>query len=267
MECLDLRHGDCLCPLTGLATIESKSVDLVLCDLPYMKTKCKWDTPLNLELLWKEYKRILKPQGTIVLFGQQPFSSLLVSSNYEWFKYNYVWNKTKPTQYLLANYRPMKQTEDILVFSPAGASASATSKMKYNPQGLVHHEKAKVNSAKRLGLMLNQEHHLGKNNKLLSNDAYKQKFTNYPSDILVFQGDRNCVHPTQKPVALCEWLIKTYSDEGDVVVDNCMGSGTTGLACQNLGRKFVGWEMNEAYFKVASERLKKMKCVARFFFG
>ena len=254
---MELYNTDCLGE-KGLSILKDHSVDLVLCDLPYMKTKCKWDTPLNLELLWKEYKRILKPQGAILLFGQQPFTSILVSSNYEWFKYNYVWNKSKPTQYLLANYRPMKQTEDIVVFSPAGASASATLKMKYNPQGLVAHEKNKVNSAKRLGLMLNQQHHLGKNNKLLSNGVYKQKFTNYPSDMLLFSGDRKCVHPTQKPIALCEWLIKTYTDEGDLVCDNTFGSGTTAVACKNLNRQFVGWELDSSYYNIAVERINNI---------
>ena len=183
---ITLYFGDCI---TKMSLIPDDSVDLILCDLPYGTTKCKWDTIINIEELWKHYRRIVKkPSGVILLFGQQPFTSLLVSSNYEWFKYNLIWKKNKTTQFLLANYRPMKCTEDICVFSKGGAAAASrtTGNMTYNPQGLIPVEIKKKNSEKRIGKMLNQAHHLGANNKLISETEYTQKFTNYPNEIVEF---------------------------------------------------------------------------------
>ena len=159
---INLYFGDCM---QEMNKIEDNSVDLILCDLPYGTTKCKWDTQIDLTELWKHYTRIIKkPTGVILLFGQQPFTSRLISSNYEWFKYNLIWKKNKTTQFLLANYRPMKCTEDICVFSKGGAAAASrsTGNMTYNPQGLIPTNIKKKNSKERIGKMLNQEHHLGK---------------------------------------------------------------------------------------------------------
>jgi site-specific DNA-methyltransferase (adenine-specific) len=254
-ENIKLYHGDCI---EKMKLIPDNSVDLVLCDLPYGTTKCKWDTIIDIKELWVHYKRIVKkPSGVILLFGQQPFTSMLISSNYEWFKYNLIWKKNKTTQFLLANYRPMKCTEDICVFSQGGAAAASRKKgnMTYNPQGLTPVDIKKKNSAQRIGKMLNQSHHLGPNNKLISNTEYSQKFTNYPNELLEFDIEYDTIHETQKPVKLIEYLIKTYSNEGDTVLDNTMGSGTTGIGCVNTNRKFIGIEMENKYFKLSKHRI------------
>ena len=250
-------HGDCL---EKMKLIENDTIDLILCDLPYGTTRCKWDSVIDTDKLWMEYKRIIKkPCGVICLFGDQPFTSKLISSNYDWFKYDIIWHKNKTTQYLLANYRPMKCKEDILLFSPGGAAAASRKKgnMTYNPQGLISKNVKKVNSQKRIGKMLNQEHHLGKNNKLISNQPYEQKYTNYPKNIINFNIESDTIHETQKPVELIEYLIKTYSNENDIVLDNTMGSGTTGIGCINTKRRFIGIEMNDEYYHLASERIMK----------
>jgi len=252
---IKLYFGDCI---EKMKIIPDNSVDLVLCDLPYGTTKCKWDTIIPIDKLWEQYKRIVKkPSGVIALFGQQPFTSMLVSSNYKWFKYNLIWKKNKTTQYLLANYRPMKCTEDICVFSKGGAAAASRKKgnMTYNPQGLVAVNIKKRNSKDRIGKMLNQSHHLGPNNKLVSNSEYTQKWTNYPNELIEFDVEYDTIHETQKPVKLIEYLIKTYSNESDVVLDNTMGSGTTGIGCINTNRKFIGIEKNEIYFKLSKFRI------------
>jgi site-specific DNA-methyltransferase (adenine-specific) len=252
---IKLYLGDCI---EKMHLIPDDSVDLVLCDLPYGTTKCKWDTIIDLTQLWNHYKRIVKkPSGVILLFGQQPFTSMLVSSNYDWFKYNLIWKKNKTTQFLLANYRPMKCTEDICVFSKGGAAAASvkTGNMTYNPQGLIPTNIKKKNSKERIGKMLNQEHHLGKNNKLTSNSEYTQNFTNYPNELIEFEIEYDTIHETQKPVKLIEYLIKTYSNEGDTVLDNTMGSGTTGIGCLNTNRKFIGIEKEEKYFRLSKYRI------------
>lgn len=250
-----LLYGDCL---KRMSEIKDDSVDLILCDLPYGTTKCKWDTIINIEKLWEHYRRIIKkPCGVILLFGQQPFTSRLVSSNYEWYKYNLIWKKNKTTQYLLANYRPMKCTEDICVFSKGGAAAASNKKgnMTYNPQNLKAVDIKKKNSKERIGKMLNQSHHLGPNNKLISNCEYSQKFTNYPTELIEFDIEYDTIHETQKPVKLIEYLIKTYSNEGDIVLDNTMGSGTTGVGCVKTNRKFIGIEMKDIYYKLSKKRI------------
>ena len=252
---ITLYNNDCI---KQMKEIPDNSVDLILCDLPYGNTKCKWDIIIDVDELWKQYRRIIKkPSGVIVLFGQQPFTSRLIAGNYEWFKYNIIWKKNKTTQFLLANYRPMKCYEDIAVFSPGGAAAASreTGNMTYNPQGLIPKVVNKVNSQKRIGKMLNQEHHLGKNNKLISNSEYQQKFTNYPKDIIEFDIESTTIHETQKPVALVEYLVRTYSNVGDVVLDNTMGSGTTGIACINSFRHFIGIELDKTYYDLAKGRI------------
>lgn len=253
---ITLYHGDCL---EVMKRIPSNSVNLILCDLPYGSTRCKWDSVIDPDKLWAEYRRILvKPTGVVLLFSQQPFTTRIISANYEWYKYNLIWKKNKTTQFLLANYRPMKCTEDICVFSPGGAAAASrtTGNMTYNPQGLVPVNIVKKNSAKRIGKMLNQKHHLGENNKLLSESEYKQSFTNYPTEILEFDIESDTIHETQKPIKLIEYLIRTYSNPGDVVLDNTMGSGTTGIGCVNSGRAFVGIELEERYFELSRKRIQ-----------
>lgn len=253
---MELYQGDCLMEMDKIA---DDSVDLIITDLPYGSTKCKWDTIIDMDALWKQYTRILKkPHGVVALFGQQPFTSRLISSNYKWFKYNIIWKKNKTTQYLLANYRPMKCTEDVAIFSPGGAAAASKKKgnMTYNPQGLVPVNIKKKNSEKRIGKMLNQSHHLGPNNKLTGNSEYSQKFTNYPTEFIEFNIESDTIHETQKPVKLLEYLTKTYSHEGGVVLDSTMGSGTAGVACVNTNRKFIGIELEQKYFDLAKKRIE-----------
>ena len=264
-----LYQGDCLEEMNKIA---DESVDLILCDLPYGTTDrkgveekgnnrlLKWDTVIPLDLLWEQYRRVLKPLGTVALTADQPFTSMLILSNLDWFKYEWIWKKQKTTGFLLANYRPMKETEDVVIFSPGGAAAASRNgkNMTYNPQGLIEKKVKKKNNAKRLGKFLHNPEHMGSNNKLLHETEYEQKWTNYPSEIIEFGLDRNVIHPTQKPVALMEYLIKTYSNEGDTVLDNCMGSGTTGVACKKTNRNFIGIEKESEYFTQAKERIESV---------
>ena len=265
---IQLVHGNCL---EEMKNIPEDSIHLILCDLPYGVTKCKWDSVINIEKLWIEYRRIIKkPHGVICLFGAQPFTSRLISGNYEWFKYVITWKKNKTTNFLLANYQPMRCTEDIILFSPGGAASASKHKgnMVYNPQNLIPKVVDKKNSKKRIGKMLDQAHHLGPNNKLISEQPYQQKFTGYPCDVLQndtdfiepsdfieFDVESTTVHETQKPIKLLEYLIKTYSNEGGTVLDNTMGSGSTGIACKNTNRSFIGIELEKKYFDLASERI------------
>ena len=263
---VELYQGDCL---EQMLNIPDHSVDLILCDLPYGTTDrsgveskgnnrlLKWDTVIPLDLLWEQYQRILKPLGTVALTADQPFTSQLIMSNLGWFKYEWIWKKKKTTGFLLANYRPMKETEDVVIFSPGGAAAASRNgkNMTYNPQGLIEKKVKKKNNPKRLGKFLHNPEHMGENNKLLHESEYEQKWTNYPSEIIEFGLDRDVIHPTQKPVALMEYLIKTYSNEGETVLDNCMGSGTTGVAAVKCNRKFIGIEADADYFTKASERI------------
>jgi site-specific DNA-methyltransferase (adenine-specific) len=267
---IDLMRGDCL---DLMKNIPDNSIDLICCDLPYGTTDVhggkksknrflEWDNIIPLDKLWIEYKRILKDKGVVCLNADQPFTSKLIVSNLDWFRYEWLWKKNITTGFLLANYRPMKQTEDIIIFSPAGASASAAKGgncMTYNPQGLVEKIVNKKNNKKRLGKFLLNEEFMGKNNVLLGEKEYTQKATNYPKEIIEFDMDRQPIHPTQKPVALIEYLIKTYSNEGETVLDNCMGSGTTGVACVRTNRNFIGIEMDNNYFELAKERIEKEK--------
>ena len=264
-----LYQGDCLEEMNKIA---DESVDLILCDLPYGTTDrkgveekgnnrlLKWDTVIPLDLLWEQYRRVLKPLGTVALTADQPFTSMLILSNLDWFKYEWIWKKQKTTGFLLANYRPMKETEDVVIFSPGGAAAASRNgkNMTYNPQGLIEKKVKKKNSAKRLGKFSHNPEHMGENNKLLHETEYEQKWTNYPSEIIEFGLDRNVIHPTQKPVALMEYLIKTYSNEGETVLDNCMGSGTTGVACKKTNRNFIGIEKDAEYFTQAKERIESV---------
>ena len=230
--------GDCL---EVMKDIPDASVDMVLADLPYGTTACKWDTVLDLAVLWAQYERVAKENAAIVLFGAQPFTSALVMSRPELFKYQWVWNKVKASGHLNAKRRPMQQHEDVLVFS-RGTPA-------YNPQGLVYGEFSNVRPA-----------HGKKDDTTYGsqvNDFGTAKAGNYPKSIIEFSkpNDRERVHPTQKPVALLEYLIKTYTNEGETVLDNTMGSGSTGVACANTGRKFIGIEKEPKYFEIAEKRI------------
>jgi site-specific DNA-methyltransferase (adenine-specific) len=263
----NLFKGDCL---EKMKLIEDNSVNLILADLPYGTTDrngkkgsriFKWDSVIPRDELWAEYKRILVTNGSVVLTADQPFTSQLVMSNLEWFKYEWIWKKSRTTGFFTANYRPMKSTEDILVFSEGGAAAasakSGRGNMTYNPQGLIEKRVKKKNSRKRLGKLLGNEEFVGKNNKMLGDSEYEQKWTNYPTEILKFGIETGTIHPTQKPVPLFEYLVKTYSNEGEVVLDNVMGSGTTGIAALNSGRNFIGIEKEDKFFDLSVDRIKE----------
>lgn len=233
MSKIKLIQGDCL---EKMKDIPDGSIDMVLCDLPYGITQNKWDSVIPFEPMWIQLKRVTKENSAIVLFGDQPFTSALVMSNVKMFKYMWVWIKNNATGHLNAKRKPMSIFEDVVVFS----SGSPV----YHPQGLIP-----FNKKVRRG-------HNGSNYGFSGKENF-QEFTNYPLDVICFDLDTNKLHPTQKPIALCEYLIKTYTNEGDTVLDNCMGSGTTGIACKNLNRNFIGIELDHEYFKVAERRINE----------
>lgn len=227
-----LMRGDCL---ERMKEIPDGSVDMILCDLPYGTTQNKWDSVIPFDVLWLEYRRICK--GAVVLTAAQPFSSALVMSNPECFKYEWVWVKSKITGVLNAKRMPVRKHEQILVFSDRPTV--------YNAQGLI----AKGTVTKQGG---NSENYGNR-----SAAQYVQEWTNWPRDVLEIPSEGKTVHPTQKPVALMEYLIRTYTNEGDVVLDNCMGSGTTGVACKNLNRNFIGIGLDPDYFAIAEKRIQE----------
>jgi site-specific DNA-methyltransferase (adenine-specific) len=240
-----LTQGECL---AEMAEIPDNYVDMVMCDLPYGTTACKWDAVIDLPSLWAAYKRICKPGAAIVLTASQPFTSVLTCSNLKDFKYQWVWQKTRPNGVFNAKNRPLKCFEDVLVFSQAAAANVDSLKMTYNPQGLVEVNREMKNAKRKDDSTVG-----ARPSRNLT--SYVQTHTGYPIDIQVFANAEKPTHPTQKPVALMEYMIKTYTDEGMTVLDNCMGSGTTGVACMNLGRNFIGIERDPAYFKIASDRI------------
>ena len=251
---MKLIHGDCL---EKMKDIPDKSIDMILCDLPYGTTRLKWDSVIDLTLLWWHYKRIVKVNGAIVLFANQPFTSALISSNFEMFRYSWIWEKPFPTGFLNANYRPMLSFEDICVFSHSGAGAgSKDNAMVYYPQGLVPKNVKKKNKPNSRGAHIHDTVNCGSMNVLNSGKEYEQKFTGYPNNILSFDRDLDQSHQTQKPVPLLEYLIKTYTLEGETVLDNTMGSGSTGIACINTKRNFIGIEKDDKFFEIAKSRIE-----------
>ena len=243
----NIMMGDCL---EVMALMPDNCVDLILCDLPYGTTACAWDSVIPFTQLWEQYKRVIKPTGAVVLTGSQPFTSTVVMSNIEMFKYCLVWEKSRPTGHVHAKNKPMKKHEDVVVFSPGTTVHASQSKnrMTYNPQGLV---RKSVPAIRKAGG--------GSDSVMSTRPSHKdslQEFEGYPDSILRFASEGKTVHPTQKPVALMEYLIRTYTNDGDVVLDNCMGSGTTGVACINTGRYFMGIEKDEKYFNIAKERIQ-----------
>jgi site-specific DNA-methyltransferase (adenine-specific) len=236
----DLRLGDCL---EVMATLAPASVDLILCDLPYGTTACKWDSVIPFEPLWEQYRRIAKPNAAIVLTASQPFTSALVMSNAGMFRYQWVWKKTKKTGHMQAKVAPLRNHEDILVFSHGNIGATAKNKIRYYPQGVDFCDKEVANNrCEALGFRTPR--------------TFRQTQTGYPSSVLEIASEGATVHPTQKPVALMEYLIRTYTNSGDTVLDSCMGSGTTGVACANTGRNFIGIERDPGYFDIARKRIE-----------
>lgn len=234
-------RGDCL---ERMKEIPDGSVDLVLADPPYGTTACKWDSIIPLEPMWEQLKRVIKPNGAIVMTASHPFTSVLVSSNLGMFKYCLVWKKSKINHFAQAPYRFLTEHEDVVVFSFGGTSKNAKIRMIYNPQGVS--ECSKVCRGKG-----HSDHR--PSGKVQSD--YVQTVTGYPKSILDFKSNYAKEHPTQKPVALMEYLIRTYTNEGEIVLDFTMGSGTTGVACVNTGRNFIGMELDDHYFDVATKRI------------
>ena len=238
-----LINGDCL---KEMKKIPDKSINMILADLPYGTTACKWDVIIPFKPLWKQYKRIIKDKGCIALFGVEPFSSYLRMSNIKQYRYDWYWKK-HPVLFQHSKNRPMSTIEIISIFSnySYGHKSLMKNRMNYFPQGVSIGKLTKFHGhqGQFIGLRLNQ---IGK-------EYTAQK--NVPKNFLEYKRDSSTFHPTQKPVALCEYLIKTYTQEGETVLDNAMGSGTTGVACINTNRKFIGIEKDKEIFKLAKQRL------------
>jgi len=247
--------GDCF---EHMKNISSESVDLILCDLPYNTTRLNFDKSIiDLEKLWQEYIRLIKPKGAIVLFANQPFTSKLITSGLDLYKYSWMWKKSFPTGFLNANYRPMLVFEDICVFSKSGAGAgSKKNNMIYNPQGLILVNKNKKNKAGTRGKQIHDTINCGTNNILNSDKKYKQKFTGYPTNILEFDRDVPQLHPCQKPVSLLEYLIRTYTNEGALVLDNTAGVFSTAIACINTNRDYIMMEIDNNYYSLGEKRIQ-----------
>lgn len=240
-----IYQGDCL---EVMKEIADKSIDMILCDLPYGTTSCKWDTVIQFDCLWKQYNRIIKNNGAIVLFGTEPFSSALRLSNLKQYKYDLCWQKEKPTNFFQLKRRFGKTTENICVFYKEQPT--------YNPQMVKHFGKLVTNKPK------------GKHNSILTGVnkevfEYRDNGYRYPCDVLKFNRvplGKN-LHDTQKPVNLLEYLIKTYTNENELVLDNCIGSGSTAIACVNTNRNYIGIELQQEYVEVANKRIRDLKCV------
>lgn len=232
-----LMLGECL---ERMQEIETGSVDMVMADLPYGTTACKWDAVIPFAPLWEQYRRVCKKNAAIVLTASQPFTSALVMSNTDGFKYCWTWAKTNCTGFANAKKQPLRTVEDVVVFYQ--------SQPVYNPQGVVNLAGGRVRTKETGDVM----------GRTGFKDGYVQEVTNYPKNLIQIPSERGH-HPTQKPVALMEYLIRTYTNEGETVLDNTMGSGTTGVACINTGRAFIGIERDEGYFAICQQRLESVK--------
>ena len=233
-----LIHGDCL---NEMSNIEDNSIDMILCDLPYGITQNKWDSVIPLDKLWKEYKRVVKDNGVIVLTSQGIFTAKIILSNEKWFKYKVVWEKSKATNFLNAKKQPLRKHEDICIFYKKQPT--------YNPQ---------MTQGKPYNKGFRKDQLTGSYGDFTPVEIKSDDGLRYPTDVRYFktaETEGKVLHPTQKPVALLEYLIKTYTNEGDIVLDNCMGSGSTGVACINTGRNFTGIELDKKYFEIAKSRI------------
>jgi site-specific DNA-methyltransferase (adenine-specific) len=246
----EIWHGDCL---ELMKNIPDGSIDMVLCDLPYGNfTACKWDTLIDFKSLWGGYNRILKKDGVVLLFGSQPFTTAVIQSNLKDFKYCWYWKKSKPNGWQHSKNKPMTAMEEISVFSKlkmGHISQLGENRMRYFPQGIREVGNKKVTAVAHGKMMGSREKQIGK--------EYKA-FTGFPHNVLEFQNviGKKALHPTQKPVELLEYLIKTYTNESDLILDNCAGSGSTGVAAKNLNRQFILIEKEKEYYDICLERLK-----------
>jgi site-specific DNA-methyltransferase (adenine-specific) len=240
---VQIFNDDCL---EAMQRIPNGSIDMVLADPPYGTTQCKWDSVIPFEPMWAQLKRITKPNGAIVMTASQPFTSALGASQISMLKYGWYWQKTRATGHLNAKKMPMKDVEDVLVFYLRQPT--------YNPQGTTRMNKIQKNSASHIARGVTSGATSVVSGGITSKE-YIQQVGNYPRQVLRFASEGKTVHPTQKPVALMEYLIKTYTNEGETVLDFTMGSGTTGVACVNTGRNFVGIELDPEYFAIAEKRI------------
>ena len=238
-----LYHGDCL---EVMKQIPDKSISAVICDLPYGTTDCKWDVVIPFEKLWEQYNRVCKSNAVIALFGNEPFTSLLVCSNLKWFKYRLDWDKVVPSGFTYARFRPMQQTEDVAIFSVGGG------KTAYNPQ-MKKREKPIKSGGNSVSTTIYNVNGIVNGTEYVK--TYEHKF---PTTLMRFMKIRQgSLHPTQKPVDLLRYLIRTYSNEGDTILDNTMGSGSTGVAAVMENRKFIGIEKDDSYFNIAQKRINE----------
>lgn len=236
---INLYNEDCM---SGMKKIADQSIDLILCDLPYGTTDCSWDKVLPMKELFAEYDRIIKRSGAIILTAAQPFATDLINAYRKYFRYDLIWEKTSPLGFANSKKMPMRSHELILVFYKSLPT--------YNPQGLV-----KLDNPKRKQKRVNNDKENVYRMSTL-NKEYVAEYTNYPRSVLKYSNrNHKSLHPTQKPIELFEYLLLTYSNEGDTVLDNCMGSGTTGVVCAKNNRNFIGFETNEKYFEIAKERI------------
>lgn len=244
VELNKVYNMDCL---VGMRDIPDKSIDCIICDLPYGTTSCSWDILIPFDKLWEQYERIIKDNGAIVLFGTEPFSSMLRMSNLKWYKYDLIWKKSKSGSAFCAKYRPIAKHENISIFSRDGG------RTVYNPQMKPGEPYKRTHRISEVDI---NNHNIGFNRRevVSVNEGFR-----YPDSVLEFQQKwrrQDQVHPTQKPVELIEWLIKTYSNEGDTILDNCMGSGTTAIAAIRTGRNFIGFETDEDYYNIILKRIE-----------
>ena len=250
MELNKIYNQDCL---EGMKKIKDNSVDMILCDLPYGTTKNKWDSSIDLEELWKHYERIIKGNGIIALMAKPPFDSTLVQSNKKLFKYKWYWEKEAGTGHLNAKYQPMKSIEEILIFTKGATSYTKNydRRAPYDPQMRTGYKNYEITKG---GLSDNYD-------KDYTDEPIvtKSNGERFPLSLIKFARDKEKLHPTQKPVALMEYLIGTYTNKGDIVLDNCMGSGTTAIAAINTNRNYIGFELDEEYYKASIERINNHK--------
>lgn len=243
---MELYNEDCL---EGMKKIDDESIDCIICDLPYGTTKNSWDSVISLDSLWFEYKRIIKQSGAIVLFAQSPFDKILGASNIEMLKYEWIWEKDSGTGHLNSKFAPLKKHENILVFSKKAACfvRNPDDAMTYYPQM----ESGKPYTQKSGRPSINYD--AANCHQVIT----ENKGERYPTSVLKFNRDKLKIHPTQKPVDLVAYLVRTYTNEGDLVLDNCMGSGTTAIACIRENRNFIGFELNKEYYNKSCERIKE----------
>lgn len=237
----ELHNDECI---RRMKSIQDKTIDMILCDPPFGVTDCEWDNIIPFDLMWEQYNRIIKDDGVIVLFSAQPFTTKLINSNLRNYKYSWYWVKNTCTGFAFAKHQPMRKVEEINVFYKK--------KPLYVPQGLKKLDKPLIKKRK---IKENSEDSIYKVSTLLKEHTIE--YTNYPNNVLFFNKETNTIHPTQKPIDLLEYLIKTYTRENDIVLDNCMGSGSSGVAAGNLNRRFIGIELDKNYFEKAKDRISR----------